>query len=128
LPLPCAVALLVAVAPALVAGPVAIIPQPASVTPQKGVFTLTAKTVIWTDAATSELGRRLARDLEPATGFPLAVRFGAGGTGSRVVFARDRRLARLGPEGYTLEVAPGRVTVPCVGTLCDRPSRRTGCT
>jgi hexosaminidase len=108
---PLAVALLVAAVPALAAGPVAIIPQPASVTPQKGVFTLTAKTVIWTDAATSELGRRLARDLEPATGFPLAVRLGAGGAGSHIVLARDKRLARFGPEGYTLEVAPGRVLV-----------------
>jgi hexosaminidase len=93
------------------ARPIAIVPQPVSVKPGVGAFTVTAKTVIWTDRATAELGRRLAGYLEPAVGFTLPVRTGAANTGNRIVLVRDPRLTRLGPEGYTLEVAPGRVVV-----------------
>jgi hexosaminidase len=93
------------------ARPIAIVPQPVSVKPGAGAFTVTAKTVIWTDRATAELGRRLAGYLEPAVGFTLPVRTGAANTGNRIVLVRDPRLTRLGPEGYTLEVAPGRVVV-----------------
>jgi hexosaminidase len=93
------------------ARPIAIVPQPASVKPGVGAFTVTAKTVIWTDRATTDLGRRLAGYLEPAMGFTLPVRTGSANTGNRIVLVRDRRLTRLGTEGYTLEVAPGRVVV-----------------
>jgi len=93
------------------ARPIAIVPQPVSVKPQAGEFTLTARTVIWTDRATEALGHWLAAYLEPATGFSLGVRTGAAGTGNRIVLALDRRLTRLAPEGYTLEVAPGLVVV-----------------
>ena len=111
-----AAAILVTVAPSIgraqqSARPIAIIPQPVSLKPLAGEFTLTPKTVIWTDRATEALGRRLAAYIEPATGFPLGVRIGAGGTGNRIVLALDPRLKRLAPEGYTLEVTPGRVVV-----------------
>src|SRR5512136_3128625 len=111
-----AVAVLMATMPSVAraqqsARPIAIIPQPVSVKPQPGEFTLTPRTVIWTDRATSELGRRLASYLGPATGFALDVRTGAANTGNRIALALDPRLTRLGPEGYTLEVAPGRVLV-----------------
>jgi hexosaminidase len=93
------------------ARPIAIIPQPVSLKPLAGEFTLTSRTVIWTDHATEGLGHRLAAYLEPATGFSLAVRVGAANTGNRIVLALDGKLTRLAPEGYTLEVAPGRVFV-----------------
>jgi hexosaminidase len=90
---------------------IAIIPRPAKVTPRAGHFTLTSRTVIWTDAASAALGRQLARVLEPATGWTLPVRHGAMPAGSRIVLRRDRALSRLGAEGYTLDVRPGVVTV-----------------
>ena len=95
---------------------IAVIPRPAHVVPLPGRFALTARTVIWTDpghADVTEVGRQLARYLEPATGFALAVRAGAppaGTSAGAVVLRRDASLARLGPEGYLLEVRPDRVT------------------
>jgi hexosaminidase len=90
----------------------AVLPRPVSVTSAEGRFTLTAGTVIWTDAATAPLGRQLAGYLAPATGWALPVRTGGTPAGpSRIVLRRDASLARLGPEGYRLEVRPGRVTV-----------------
>ena len=52
----------------------AIIPRPAHLTPKSGSFTLTASTVITTDAASRALGYMLADYLFPATGFRLVVR------------------------------------------------------
>lgn len=92
------------------APPIAVIPRPVKVTPRTGHFTLTARTVISTDAGSAALGRQLARYLEPATGYVLAVRRGAA-TGSRIVLRQDATLKRLGSEGYLLEVRPGAVTV-----------------
>ena len=89
---------------------IAVIPRPAKVTAHAGHFTLSARTVISTDARSASLGRQLARYLEPATGYTLPVRTGAT-SGSRIVLRRDAALKRLGDEGYTLEVRPGVVTV-----------------
>src|SRR5512136_1291771 len=94
-----AAAILMTVAPSIgraqqSARPIAIIPQPVSLKPLAGEFTLTPKTVIWTDRATEAVGRRLAAYLEPATGFSLGVRIGAAATGNRIVLALDRRLTR----------------------------------
>ena len=87
---------------------IAIIPQPVSVTPRPGRFQLTARTVIWTDEASVSVGRQLARYLEPATGFTLAVRTAGEAPGGAIQLRRDRTL-KLGPEGYTLDVRPGGV-------------------
>ncbi len=108
-----AVAAFLAVAPAFGADsrPIAIVPQPVSVMPQPGVFTVTAGTVIHTDAATRELGRRLALYLEPATGLDLRVQTGAVTTARHITLAIDPRLRRLAPEGYTLDVEPRRVVL-----------------
>jgi hexosaminidase len=88
-----------------------IIPRPSKVTARSGRFTLTSRTVIWTDARSAALGRQLARVLEPATGWTLPVRTGAAPSGSRIVLRRDAALTRLGPEGYRLDVRPGVVTI-----------------
>lgn len=90
---------------------IAVIPQPASVTVRPGQFTLTAATVIWVDAATADLGYRLARDVEPATGFRLAVRSTGTPAGRRIVLRRDKTLARLGAEGYRLDAEPTVITI-----------------
>ena len=94
---------------------IAVIPRPAQLTPRRGRFALTAATVIWTDRADTAVGHQLARYLEPATGFAFAVRTGsappaAGGPARAIVLRRDASLARLGPEGYVLDVRPDLVT------------------
>lgn len=99
-----------AVAQSPVAEP-SIIPRPAKLTMHGGRFLLTARTVIWTDQQSAALGRQLARYLEPATGYALAVRQGGAPTGNRIILRRDRTLRRLGNEGYALSVRPGVVTV-----------------
>lgn len=108
------------------AGALTVIPRPAHVTVLPGRFALTARTVIWTDAADTAVGYQLARYLEPATGFTLAVRDGAPSAAETahpdatlagaVVLQRDPSLTRLGPEGYLLEVRPGRVTARAPAT------------
>jgi hexosaminidase len=103
----------IAAAPAKAAQPrpIAIVPQPVSVTAQKGAFTLTADTIIYTDRGTRDLGHRLALYLEPATGLNLRVQAGSGGGGRRITLAIDTRLRRLAPEGYTLAVAPRAIVL-----------------
>ncbi|MFL5574376.1 MAG: beta-N-acetylhexosaminidase [Gemmatimonadaceae bacterium] len=89
---------------------IAIVPAPASVTPRAGRFVLGTRTVIWADAPSAALGRQLARWLEPATGYALAVRTGGRApTSNAIVLRRDASLARLGAEGYALDVGRARV-------------------
>ena len=90
---------------------IAVIPQPVKVTARAGHFPLTPRTVIWTDAASVEVGRQLARYLEPATGFTLALRSSGAPPAGAIVLRRDAALRALGPEGYRLEVQPRGVTV-----------------
>jgi hexosaminidase len=98
-----------------------IIPRPVSLTPRSGHFTLSARTVIASDAAFRDVARRFARELAPATGFDLAVRpsggsAGAASSASSIRFHRDASLEKtLGAEGYRLEVRPGRVTIAAAG-------------
>ena len=98
---------------------IAVIPRPAQIAPLAGHFTLTSRTTIWTDPAHTDagtVGRQLARYLEPATGFALAVRAGTPPTSADAIVLRlDPALARLGPEGYVLDVRPDRVTVRAAG-------------
>jgi len=90
---------------------IAIVPEPVLATAQPGAFTLTAGTIILTDRATTALGRQLAHYLEPSTGFALRVQSSAPATGRRISLAIDSRLARLAPEGYTLDVEPQRIVL-----------------
>ncbi len=89
----------------------AIIPKPATLTVQQGSFTLTPDTIIYTDRASADLGRRLAAYLEPATGFNLRVQLSAAAQGPRITLAIDPRLERLGAEGYTLDVESRRIVL-----------------
>jgi len=90
----------------------AIVPRPARITRQPGTFTLTATTLITTDRATRPLGELLGDYLFPATGFRLAVRTGAAPPGTPVISIRlDSALARLGEEGYRLDVARTRIAI-----------------
>jgi hexosaminidase len=88
-----------------------VIPRPRTLTVQPGAFTLGARTVIWTDAASAATGRLLARWLEQGTGLALPVRVGGTPPQANVIeLRRERALAgTLGKEGYRLRVRPGRV-------------------
>jgi hexosaminidase len=88
---------------------IAVIPQPVKVTPRTGRFTITSKTVVWSDAASASIAEQFARYVEPATGFTLRVRTGGEPPPGSIAFRRDRTLARLGSEGYSLDVQPTRV-------------------
>nr|MDQ6926144.1 beta-N-acetylhexosaminidase [Candidatus Eremiobacteraeota bacterium] len=90
-------------------GGLAIIPRPARLVPGRGRFEITPHTVIWTDAAGAEVGRGFARVLEPATGITLPVRMGGTPPTGAIVLRRDPSLARLGREGYALDVRPSGV-------------------
>ncbi len=91
------------------AGRVSVIPQPSKVTPHAGEFTITPRTVIWTDGASEQLGHQLARYLEPATGYTLRVTTTGVAPANSIALHRDRSLSRLGAEGYALSVQPSTV-------------------
>jgi hexosaminidase len=89
---------------------IAVIPQPGAVQPGAGAFTISPATRIAVDAASESAGRMLASWLQPATGFAPNVARGSASDGA-IHLAIDPSLARLGEEGYALEVTPKRVTV-----------------
>jgi hexosaminidase len=80
----------------------AIIPAPSSMQLFEGSFELTAKSVIVVNNDTAGLGETLRGYLTPATGFqfPLVRRPG----NSSIILRIDKRLSRLGAEGYDLRV------------------------
>jgi hexosaminidase len=90
---------------------VSIIPRPAKLTTRTGHFTLTPRTTIWATHGAAALGRQLAGYLEPATGYDFDVRTTGAPTGNRIVLRLDPTLTKLGDEGYTLDVAPGLVSI-----------------
>ena len=104
-----ATALVLAGHPAAAQPTIAIIPRPVHATAHPGHFTVTRRTVIWTDTASATIGQQLARYLEPPMGITLRVRTGAAAPRGSISLRRDRSLKRLGPEGYLLDVRPARV-------------------
>ena len=94
-----------------------VIPRPRRLETRPGTFTISARTVVWTDAASASEGRKLARMLERGTGLALAVRTGGTPPTANVIeLRRDRALMdTLGAEGYRLRVRPGRVVARSAG-------------
>ena len=91
---------------------ISIIPKPVSMTAGTGAFTVTASTVIVTDAATAKLGRQLATMIGPATGFDLGVRVSKSPKSGFIALREDNALAKtIGPEGYRLDATPNGVTI-----------------
>jgi hexosaminidase len=82
--------------------PIAVIPLPVSVKQGSGEFLLNAKTRIAADRGTHDVAELLGEYLRPATGYSLEI----GGAAGRntIALALDKKLKRLGPEGYRLEV------------------------
>jgi hexosaminidase len=86
-----------------------VIPLPVRMSPEPGHFTLTARTVIWTDGPSAPVGHQLARWLEPATGWTFRVVTGGAPRAESIALQRDPSLAHLGIEGYRLEVGAAGV-------------------
>ncbi len=89
----------------------AIVPRPAHLTVQPGAFTLRAGTVIVTDRALRKVGELLGDYLFPATGLRLAVATAAPAGTPGISIRLDSSLARLGDEGYRLDVSRSRVAI-----------------
>ena len=92
-----------------------IVPQPVKVATRPGRFVLTKRTIISTDAVSAVTGRQLASYLEPATGITFQVRSAGPAPAHSISLRRDRTLARLGDEGYILDVRPTGITARAFG-------------
>ena len=90
---------------------VAVIPQPVRVARRPGEFRLTARTVIWSDAASVPVARQLGRYLEPATGFTFVVRTGGKPPANAITLRLTSALDSLGGEGYTVDVSRSGVAL-----------------
>ena len=88
-----------------------ILPRPAQLIENEGQFTLTDGTAIVVDPATASLGRRLAVELAPATGFTFKFLNHPPMGETSIELKLTSRLKRLGKEGYTLHVEPGKVSL-----------------
>lgn len=92
----------------------ALIPRPVHLSPGRGVFHLTAHTVIVITPATREtraVAQTLAESLRPATGFDLPVRPQSSRDATVIELSLRAAGAALGSEGYTLRVTPTRITI-----------------
>ena len=90
---------------------VSVVPLPQSVVERPGQFTLTAQTVIVADRGAKAEGHYLADLLAPATGWHLSVQTFGWFSHQRIVLSLSAKAADVGPEGYTLQVMPSRVTI-----------------
>ena len=105
---------------AALAAPPALLPAPQSLIETRGVFRLSAHTVILAppgDAAALNAARRLADFLVQSRGLKLAVRVGKTAPVGAIVFRRDKSAERIGGagDGYRLEVTPGGVVIRAAG-------------
>ncbi len=107
--LPCLIVFGVIAQAPMPAPAVSVIPQPVSVTARAGRFTITSKTIVWSDAASAAIAEQFVRYLEPAMGFTLRVRTGGVPPAGSIALRHDGSLTRLGAEGYTLDVRPGGI-------------------
>ncbi len=90
---------------------VSIIPQPVKLEVQSGEFEVTSDTVIAVEHASESVGRRLAAQLRPATGFALPVRRWVSDQANRIVLKIDPSLEALGQEGYRLDAGVRQVVI-----------------
>ena len=97
------------------AAPPPLIPQPAKYESTPGEFKLTSNTTLVVEDATRRVADYFAELLAPALGEKLKIvdRTDAppGSDASTINFSLSPGLNRLGPEGYTLVVAPQRIDI-----------------
>ena len=92
---------------------IAVIPRPAQIQAGEGRFTLRAQTTIRVSPETAGQGRDLAAALASAMGFRLKVVTGASGKAraGAIELSLSGDAARLGDEGYELQVLADRVVI-----------------
>jgi len=89
---------------------IAVLPQPAIQSVSEGTFTLRPDTLIVSDKANQRTANMLAGWLAPATGYRLKPK-AQEDADNTISLKLDASLARLGNEGYLLDVKPQRVTI-----------------
>ncbi|HPT26990.1 MAG TPA: beta-N-acetylhexosaminidase [Bryobacteraceae bacterium] len=89
----------------------AVIPRPVSAAATSGHFELRPDTVISADTGSLQVAQMLSRALSPATGFGFPVFEAKKAKDNAITLAIDVSLARLGDEGYLLEVTPRRIVI-----------------
>ncbi|PKV62940.1 glycoside hydrolase family 20 protein [Pontibacter ramchanderi] len=95
---------------ALAQEPAGIIPQPVRIAHHDGSFVIDRETVIYLENEKKELkpaAAFLAARISELSGHELPIRKGKGKTISLTL----ERIEGLGPEGYTLEVTPARISI-----------------
>ena len=110
---PLAAVLLLGLQAAPPPAPVAVVPRPARVEQGAGAFVLGPSTRLRADAPVRRTAELLQEELRRATGWPFPIEGGAQrkAPAPAIRLRVDLALARLGPEGYRLSVAPSGVEV-----------------
>ncbi len=89
--------------------PISIVPKPAHLDSREGFFQLNDRTAICADDSLGQLAHFLQTSLSPATGFYFPI---DGRSGPNTIELKiDKHAARLGPEGYFLQVDKDRVLI-----------------
>ena len=88
---------------------ISIIPEPVSIAQNSGSFALNSKTAIVAAGKLESIAHGLQNDLTQATGFELPVQ--NRGKSNAIVLRTNRTLAKLGDEGYTLQVTPNGIEI-----------------
>ncbi len=88
---------------------IAIIPQLLSVKAKRGEFQLHSRTSIVADKTLTRQARLLQQALAAPTGYPLPIVGRA--AGQRIELHLSRSLARLGSEGYELDISAHRIAI-----------------
>jgi len=93
---------------------IAIIPKPASLSISSGKFTLTEKTIIFSDQNLSKISKFLKNLIYKATGFNIEIReFNGSGTKIKnsIILSIIEDNSNLGTEGYLISVSPLEVKI-----------------
>ncbi len=94
----------------------AVIPQPVTMKMHEGSFQISSKTSVFANGKAVTEAKKLISALAPAMGFRLKVVQGDPSDGA-IVLALDAALrAKLGLEGYTLNVSRQRATIHAAGS------------
>ncbi len=94
---------------------ISIIPRPVSMQVNSGVFVVDPDTVVLSDNQTLGIAKQLCDDISKAMGFSLAITTKASAGQKAIVLKINPELNKLGREGYTLSVQPGRVQIESCG-------------
>ncbi len=98
---------------------ISLVPKPMQIEQKPGEFSLDANTAILVDKDSPDaanVGRQLAERIERATGYVLKVSPGDGGDARNAIVVTSKDAdAKLGAEGYRLDVTPEGATIRATG-------------